>query len=153
MTQRTNQFNLTTKRYDSQGIKQLYDNKKNYILILEAKDKFGPYGTCGLIILNIKNNNAFIDVFLMSCRVIGRGIENLFLLESLKQISKKEKLIKNFIGEFIPTKKNEQVKNFYQDNGFIKQSSKNNSKKYSIKVKELKKIKKKNYITLKKKFS
>ena len=34
----------------------------------------------------------------------------------------------NFIGEFIPTKKNEQVKNFYQDNGFIKQSSKNNSK-------------------------
>ncbi len=153
MTQRTNQFNLTTKRYDSQGIKQLYNNKKNYILILEAKDKFGPYGICGLIILNIKNNNAFIDVFLMSCRVIGRGIENLFLLESLKQISKKEKLIKNFIGEFIPTKKNEQVKNFYQDNGFIKQSSKNNSKKYSIKVKELKKIKKKNYITLKKKFS
>lgn len=153
MTQRTNQFNLTTKRYDSQGIKQLYDNKKNYILILEAKDKFGPYGTCGLIILNIKNNNAIIDVFLMSCRVIGRGIENLFLLESLKQISKKEKFIKNFIGEFIPTKKNEQVKNFYQDNGFIKQSSKNNSKKYSIKVKELKKIKKKNYITLKKKFS
>jgi len=71
MTQRTNQFNLTTKRYDSQGIKQLYDNKKNYILILEAKDKFGPYGTCGLIILNIKNNNAIIDVFLMSCRVIA----------------------------------------------------------------------------------
>ncbi len=153
MTQRTNQFNLTTKRYDSRGVQQLYSSKKNYIYILEAKDKFGPYGTCGLIILNIKNNDAIIDVFLMSCRVIGRGIENLFLLESLKQISKKEKSIKNFIGEFISTKKNDQVKVFYENNGFIKQSSKKNSKKYSMQVKDLKNIKKKNYITLKKKFS
>lgn len=153
MTQRTNQFNLTTKRYDSQGVQQLLKNKKNYIYILEAKDKFGSYGTCGLVILNIKNDNALIDVFLMSCRVIGRGIENLFLFETLKQISKKEKSIKNFIGEFISTKKNDQVKNFYANNGFKEQSSKNNSKKYLIQVKDLKKIEKKNYIILKKKFS
>ena len=63
MTQRTNQFNLTTKRLNLNDIQKLSKNKNDYIYILDAKDKFGDYGTCGLSIVNVQNKNAYLEVF------------------------------------------------------------------------------------------
>ena len=118
MTQRTNQFNLTTKRLNEFDVQSLNKSKNHFIYLLEARDKFGYYGICGLSVINYQNNLASIEIFLMSCRVIGRGIENLFLSEILKKVSVIQKKIVKFTAKYLPTKKNNQVENFYEDNGF-----------------------------------
>ena len=153
MTQRTNQFNLTTKRLNEFDVQSLNKSKNHFIYLLEARDKFGYYGICGLSVINYQNNSASIEIFLMSCRVIGRGIENLFLSEILKKVSVIQKKIVKFTAKYLPTKKNNQVENFYEDNGFSIKSVKNNKKEYIIKKMDLKKIKQTNHITLKKRFS
>ena len=86
MTQRTNQFNLTTKRLNEFDVQSLNKSKNHFIYLLEARDKFGYYGICGLSVIRHQNNLASIEIFLMSCRVIGRGIENLFLSEILQKV-------------------------------------------------------------------
>lgn len=153
MTQRTNQFNLTTKRLNEFDVQSLNKSKNHFIYLLEARDKFGYYGICGLSVISHQNNLASIEIFLMSCRVIGRGIENLFLSEILKKVTLIKKKIVKFKAKYLPTKKNNQVENFYEDNGFSIKSVKNNKKEYIIKTIDLKKIKQTNHITIKKKFS
>ena len=91
MTQKTNQFNLTTKRYAEEDIKKFIDDNFTKIYSFELSDKFGDYGITGLSICKINNKNkieAEIDTFLMSCRVIGRDIEKVFLEEVVKELFK-----------------------------------------------------------------
>ena len=78
LTQKTNQFNFTTKRYSRAELEQLILKENWHLISLSIKDKFGDYGTTGLIILTIDNDKATIDTFLLSCRVLGRKIENIF---------------------------------------------------------------------------
>ena len=152
MTQRTNQFNLTTKRLNLNDIQKLSKNKNDYIYILDAKDKFGDYGTCGLSIVNVQNKNAYLEVFLMSCRIIGRGIENTFLSEAMSSVMKNEKKLKSFIGKYIPTKKNAQVKDFYINNNFSKNTKKGKILEYVIDSKRILKLKKNSHIKVERKF-
>lgn len=152
MTQRTNQFNLTTKRLNLNDIQKLSKNKNDYIYILDAKDKFGDYGTCGLSIVNVQNKNAYLEVFLMSCRIIGRGIENTFLSEVMSSVMKNEKKLKSFIGKYIPTKKNAQVKDFYINNNFSKNTKKGKILEYVIDSKRILKLKKNSHIKVERKF-
>jgi FkbH-like protein len=80
MTQKTNQFNLTTKRYTETEIYEFLADK-NLVWCLNVKDKFGDNGltaTC-IVILNASGKEATIDSYLLSCRILGRGIENAFL--------------------------------------------------------------------------
>ena len=77
MTQKTNQFNMTTKRWSESDIKELL-NSGNKMWAVEAVDRFGDYGTIGY--LSVKPNSSsgniwIINNFLMSCRILGRGIE------------------------------------------------------------------------------
>ena len=74
LTQKTNQFNLTTKRYTVNELKVKLGNK-NDIIHISVQDRFGDYGIVGLCIIDYLDNQANIDSFLMSCRVIGRKIE------------------------------------------------------------------------------
>lgn len=107
LTQKTNQFNLTTHRYTEDDIKQLLaDGAK--IWTLSVKDKFGDYGLTGVLIIRDEK----IDTLLMSCRILGKGIEKAFVLSVLKQYSK------NVHAEYIPTVKNSQVADFYDKLGF-----------------------------------
>jgi FkbH-like protein len=130
MTQKTNQFNLTTKRYSESDILELTTNKKNIVYAIDVNDKYGKMGITGLSIVNIENEEcAVIDSFLMSCRILGRNIEYKFLNEiknNLKLIK-----IKKIHASYISTKKNIQTENFYEKNKFSLIES-GESKKYVI---------------------
>lgn len=119
LTQKTNQFNLTTKRYSEKDIKEMIQDNNYKIYYIRLMDKFGDNGITGCCILKkIDDCILFIDTFLLSCRIMGRNIENAFI--SFIYNKAKEGNIKKLIGEYIPTKKNKPVKDFYANAGFTK---------------------------------
>ena len=73
LTQKTNQFNLTTKRYSETDIKNLVESDNSDVIYLKLKDKFGDSGIVGVCILKYENKMSLFDTFLLSCRVLGRG--------------------------------------------------------------------------------
>lgn len=116
LTQKTNQFNMTTRRYPEEDIQKFSKNDKFLVVSIKVEDKFGDNGITGAAIVE-KNIAAWrIGTFLLSCRVIGRKIEEALLAYIIK-LAKKEKA-KELIGEFIPSKKNIPAKDFYKNNGF-----------------------------------
>jgi FkbH-like protein len=118
LTQKTNQFNLTTKRYSEEDVKKFINNESFSVYTFELADSFGSYGLTGLSIINLKENNAYIDTFLMSCRVIGRNVEINFADYIIMQL--KDKGIKKIYASYIKTNKNSQVDNFWERINFNK---------------------------------
>ena len=120
LSQRSNQFNLRTRRYTEEDIKHICNNPDHFTLSLSLKDRFGDHGLIGAIILQKSDNNSlFIDTWIMSCRVLKRGMEN-FTLNCIVELAAKHN-IERIIGEYIPTKKNEIVKDHYLNLGFTQQ--------------------------------
>ncbi|MFX1285373.1 MAG: HAD-IIIC family phosphatase [Promethearchaeota archaeon] len=115
---RTNQFNLTTRRYTEAEIRQMHSDREGHLFYtLEVHDKFGHEGTVGVAIVKVKSAETYlIDSFLMSCRVIGRKIETTFLYKIIKDVQNKK--VKNLEAEYIPSKKNSLVKDFYPKHSF-----------------------------------
>ena len=117
LSQRSNQFNLRTIRYTEQDIERIANDPEYACFTFSLEDKFGDYGLIGVIILQNKGDHAFIDTWFMSCRVLKRNMEN-FMLNAIASYAS-HKNFKKLIGEFIPTPKNELVKNHYSGLGFI----------------------------------
>jgi FkbH-like protein len=132
LTQKTNQFNLTTKRYTEGDIKNFIENKNFVIVAFSISDKFGDSGVTGLCIVNLYNKiqSAEIDSFLMSCRIIGRNIEYAFV-DYLMNILNRYK-INTITANYIRTKKNEQVKEFYDRCSFSLTKSTNSVRNYTL---------------------
>ena len=88
---KTNQFNLTVKRKSEGELDNLIKNE-SILMWVRAKDKFGDNGLVGVIIAVKKDNidEWVIENFLLSCRVIGRNIENILLYELVKELKKKK---------------------------------------------------------------
>ena len=116
MTQKTNQFNLTTKRYTDADIKAMVQQGCK-VYCLGVADKFGDSGITGCMI--VAGNE--IDTFLLSCRILGKGIEFAFMKQVLQSL-KEEGLIE-LKAKYIPTAKNAQVADFYDRCGFVRVSS------------------------------
>ncbi len=116
LTQKTNQFNLTTRRYGEGEIAGLVRSPQHDVLWVRAGDKLGDLGIVGACILEYGNGTVSIDTFLLSCRALGRGIEQAFLSEIL-QISRARDA-RSVQGEYIRTAKNAQVDRFFVENGF-----------------------------------
>lgn len=138
MTHKTNQFNLTTKRYTEPDMEKFAANDQHKAFAFSVRDKFGDYGITGLCIaqLNHKNKSANIDTFLMSCRVIGRNIEVVFfnfVADSLRKLK-----FENLYAKYIKTLKNTQVANFYDNCGLRLMESSEDDKVYSINLSEFK---------------
>lgn len=112
MTQKTNQFNLTTKRYEEADIQRLILSGAS-VWTLDVADRFGDYGMVGLLI----ESNGEIDTMLLSCRVLGKGIEEAFVKEVLRRMHK-QKGINGVVSRYIPTAKNTQVADFWEKVGF-----------------------------------
>lgn len=148
MSQKTNQFNLTTKRYTEGDIKNLIENGNSYVFAFSVSDKFGDYGITGLCICIKGNSNSFyeIDTFLMSCRIIGRNIELAFMDYLIDFLNTKN--IKTVTAKYIRTIKNEQVNNFYDKLQFCLTSSNDLVKSYDLDIKKYK-PKQMNYIYIK----
>ena len=118
LTQKTNQFNLTTKRYSESDIREFMNSKEVEVLFVKLKDRFGDMGIVGVSIIKFSSNYAEIDSFLLSCRAIGRGLEKILLDASIKLAQ-----FRNFNkikASYIPSNKNDQVRSFYVKNLFIK---------------------------------
>jgi FkbH-like protein len=115
MTQKTNQFNLTARRYTDAEI-QSFADKGGLVYGLRVSDKFGDNGLTGLIIITIDNKTACIDTLLLSCRILGREIENVFLKYILMKLKRKGLVCVNAV--YIKTVKNAQVEKFYDSLGF-----------------------------------
>ena len=116
MCAKTNQFNLTTKRYSQDNIMELLKN--NYIIYtLRLEDKFGDNGITGLAIIKPEENKWIIDSFLLSCRIMNRTVEYAFLGFIIKKA--KENKVDYIIGKYIPTAKNEPAKDMYKKADFV----------------------------------
>ncbi|MGJ8645387.1 MAG: HAD-IIIC family phosphatase [Marinomonas colpomeniae] len=116
LTQKTNQFNLTTKRFTEIDINNLMRSSNNFIISIQVLDKFGDNGIVGLAIINCELKIAKIDVFLMSCRVIGRNIEYKFMDVIVGFLRGKN--IDKIKSNYIETLKNSQVSDLYNRFGF-----------------------------------
>jgi FkbH-like protein len=117
LSQRSNQFNLRTIRYTDADIQRIStdDHYRNFSFTLS--DKFGDNGLIGVVILEKQDEETlFVDTWLMSCRVLKRGMEN-FTLNTLVEYAKKNGF-KRIIGEYITTPKNKMVEEHYQNLGF-----------------------------------
>lgn len=114
LTQKTNQFNLTTRRYSENEIKRFID-EGDLVFVARVKDKFGEYGLTGVCIVKVQDNEAEIDTLLMSCRVIGREVENVFIQQILAYL--KRLGIQTVYSKYIQTRKNSMVRDFYLNVG------------------------------------
>ena len=117
---KTNQFNLTTKRYQEEEIKEFVEDKTMIVGCSEVDDKFGENGITNVFIIKTKPNEWIIDTFLLSCRIMGRGIEE-GIIGKILEIAK-NKGIKKITATFIPTEKNKPAENFLKNYGFKKEN-------------------------------
>ena len=132
MTQKTNQFNLTTKRYSKADMTLFVESENFSVFSLSVDDKFGSYGITGLAIIRIDGDKAVIDSLLLSCRILGRKIEIAFFNEIIKFCISKN--LKQIDSIFIETKKNIQVKSFYDLMGMKVMNSVGNEKNYTLQL-------------------
>lgn len=117
LSQRSNQFNLRTIRYTETDIASIANDPSIIDLSFTLEDKFGDNGLIAVVILRKKDGNTlFIDTWLMSCRVLKRGMEN-FTLNTIVDYAKNQGY-KWIIGEYLPTLKNKMVEEHYQNLGF-----------------------------------
>lgn len=143
MTQKTNQFNLRTKRYTESEIQYFIESDEFLVSSFSLSDNYGEYGVTGLIILKFEKSSVFIDTFLMSCRVIGRNVEFSFFSEIIKKLRKIKKEDFKIKAEWISTPKNIQVMEFYEKLGFESISKGSDSKLYELLLSEYKSLQKK----------
>ncbi len=115
MTQKTNQFNLTTKRYTEEQLKGLLDNGAS-IFCANVKDKFGDNGITIASIITESETELYLDSYLLSCRILGRDIEKITLLKILEKVN--EGKHKKITARYIPTKKNIMARDFLEKIGF-----------------------------------
>lgn len=115
---KTNQFNIRTKRYSELDVEKMYKDKSKYLLLCaELKDKFSNYGIIACAIIRRIEQYAFIDTWVMSCRVFNKGLEFAFYNKMVEYI-KNWYGIRGIFGEFIETNKNGFMVNFYPSLGF-----------------------------------
>lgn len=116
LTNKSNQFNLTTRRYTRADIEQMASEPQYITLYGRLTDKFGDNGLVSVIIGEVVENTLHICLWLMSCRVLKRGMEYAMVYE-LKQRAKKRG-IKYLIGYYYKTSKNKMVSSLYRELGF-----------------------------------
>lgn len=121
LTQRSNQFNLRTVRYTEKQIEELAHSPAHLPLAFELQDRFGDSGLISVIILELQAGAFFVDTWLMSCRVLGRGVEQLAL--NVIAAKARERGIQRIRGEYLPTAKNGMVKDHYAKLGFTPETA------------------------------
>jgi iturin family lipopeptide synthetase A len=112
LTQKTNQFNLSTIRRQEDEIQALTGNPGTTCWVIEVNDRFGDYGLVGVVITR-EEDHLFIDTFLLSCRVLGRGVEDAVLVGLRRYCD--DRGIKTLQADYFPTKKNKPIHEFMEN--------------------------------------
>ena len=116
LTQRTNQFNMTTRRYTESDIKRFREDTDYLVRAYRLEDKFGDNGIISVVIVKKDAQSWYLDTFLMSCRVIGRTVETAILAILAQEASKAGAT--SLVADFLPTKKNAPARDVYPQHGF-----------------------------------
>jgi FkbH-like protein len=120
MTQKTNQFNLTTRRYTEAAIARMLADGMHRVLAIGVADRFGDYGISGLCIMRDDHTRAratsTVDTLLLSCRVLGRGVEQAFI--GWLAVTLQQHGIEKIEASYVRTQKNAQVADFFDRVGF-----------------------------------
>ena len=120
LTNKTNQFNLTTKRYTQAELEAIARDPEYIALYGKMEDKFGDNGVVAIVIGKMEKDVVNIDLWLMSCRVLKREMEDAMLDEFIRSANAVE--AKEIRGYYYPTAKNGMVREFYGSMGFEKLS-------------------------------
>ena len=119
---KTNQFNLTTKRYQLEEIQRFSQDENMLIGCAQVEDKFGDNGITGAFIVQKNSSKEWIiDTFLLSCRVMGREVEK-SILGYIIEMAKKSG-VEKIKADYIPTQKNKPIENFLPNCGFKKEDN------------------------------
>ena len=148
LTQKTNQFNLTTRRYTETEIEHFLNDNEHFVFSCTVSDKFGDSGITVLAIVKPGveiGKEAQIDTFLMSCRVIGRKIETAVMMEILNFL--KVKGFGKVKAYYFPSPKNSQVIEFYETCGFNLLAKEDGNKVYELTLSDFQ-AERPNYLTL-----
>lgn len=117
VTQKTNQFNLTTRRYSEKQISDLAAKPGWNVYSVQVEDRFGDNGIVGVVITSTADYVCQIDTFVMSCRVIGRTIESAVLAFIVQECAREG--MQEVRGFFLPTKKNAPAASLFPSHGFV----------------------------------
>jgi FkbH-like protein len=115
---KSNQFNLTTKRYSELDVRQMEEDPRVFTRQIRLADRFGDNGMISVIICRMLQDAWEIDTWLMSCRVLGRRVEEAVLQEIVRHAEKSG--AKKLVGMYIPTARNGLVKEHYRKLGFTR---------------------------------
>ena len=113
---KSNQFNLTTRRYTEADVAALQDDPDAFTLQVRLADKLGDNGMISVVICRREHDDWTIDTWLMSCRVLGRKVEIAVLQELIRQAAARG--IRRLLGSYLPTEKNKLVEDHYAKLGF-----------------------------------
>ncbi|HOA80928.1 MAG TPA: HAD-IIIC family phosphatase [Defluviitaleaceae bacterium] len=141
LTQKTNQFNLTTKRYTEKDIRNFIESNNYEVYVASVKDKFGDNGKVSVLIVKKEGETAEIDTFLMSCRVMGNFIEDQIITFVEESLLKDQ--VRKINASYIKTKKNEPVKDLFERLGYNLIKNEGQNKYYQLDLSNLEKVKSK----------
>jgi FkbH-like protein len=132
LTNRSNQFNLTTRRYDEASIAKWGQDTQAFTLQVRLADTFGDNGMISVVICTRSEDSWIIDTWLMSCRVLNRRVEEA-VLDTLVANAKSCGICR-IIGHYIPTDRNGLVKDHYSKLGFVLLESDNNMEAWVLEL-------------------
>jgi FkbH-like protein len=132
LTQRTNQFNMTTRRYTESDIRRFRGDSGCLVRAYRLEDRFGDNGIISVVIVKKEDQSWYLDTFLMSCRVIGRKVEAAILALLAQQA--REAGVTSLVGDFLPTKKNTPAKVVYPQYGFEKVEEDSDHIRYKLEL-------------------
>lgn len=136
LIQKTNQFNLTTIRYTKQQVIDLTKEAGCFVFSASVADKFGDNGVVSVVVLRQVDNDVIeIDTLLLSCRVMGRNIENAIMSYVLN--FSRNKGYKKVIGKFLPTQKNMPASEYYSNLNFRLIDQSNSIFEYEFEILEI----------------
>ena len=136
---KTNQFNLTTRRYTLGQLESAAKEQSSRILVAHAEDRFGDLGwIAAVLIRNLDKPEWHIDNFVLSCRVMGRAIESA-ILNRVIELAFESPNCQAITAEFLPTAKNMPVREFFDEHGFsVAETLEGGGKSYRLKRKDSK---------------
>ncbi len=135
LCQRTNQFNLTTRRHNAEHLQRVAAAADSAVLLMKATDRFGDYGWSGLAVVEARAKTLLLETFLMSCRVMGKNAEYAFLSGLLRWAEQQG--CERICGEFIPTSKNMPCKDFLTQCGLSPKSNSGAAQQFETEIANL----------------
>jgi len=122
LLQRSNQFNLTTRRHSEAECEAMMGDEAGcFPFSITVRDRFGDFGLINVVILRRADSALEIDTFVMSCRVLQRGVEQLAMNKVFEEARRSG--CRRVLGRYIPTAKNGMVKDFYDRFGFRREAA------------------------------